>query len=69
MGLRGLAAVETTHKRKLTLRKSYFFAIEKYVRDVKQGRKTCARPAGIDSKVHRSCKRRVTGDLDDHGSI
>ena len=39
MGWRGLPSGARTHKNKLTLRKRYFFVIEKYVEDAKQDEK------------------------------
>ena len=39
MGWRGWTPGDDDTKRKLTLRKTYFFVIEKYVEDVKQDAK------------------------------
>ena len=39
MGWRGWTAGSRTHKKKLTLRKIYFFVIEKHIEDAKQEEK------------------------------
>ena len=67
--LGGLAVWVHRNKKKLSLRKKYVFAIEKYVRDVKQGQKNRSESCGIDNKAHSSCKRRDTEDFDENASI
>ena len=39
MGWKGLATGARTHRKKLTVRKRHFFAIEKSIEDVKQDKK------------------------------
>ena len=63
-----MAAARDT-KRKLYIRKIHVFVIEKSVEDAKQDEKTRPGSSGIDNEAHLSCKRRVTANFVQIGSI